>query len=227
MSESEPITFSPHTAGNYRGHQTASSHRRPKLSAAPHSLARNSPPFSPSTAARSPRANGATTPSISDVRRRCSRVFRRASEVPLFRIEKVAEAGAQAGRLQRRGAGRADPQTRPRPGPRPQRARRPPPPRRRVAAAAPRPRLSSSGLSRGPHIDAYSVGRRCRCDAEQIRRSSERIEAWVLGTSREDDTPTAESTRRANKSEGPRNDPRPLPIQWLRRLALSCGCRTG
>ena len=24
MSETEPITFSPHTAGNYRGHQTAS-----------------------------------------------------------------------------------------------------------------------------------------------------------------------------------------------------------
>jgi hypothetical protein len=24
LSESEPITFSPHTAGNYRGHQTAS-----------------------------------------------------------------------------------------------------------------------------------------------------------------------------------------------------------
>ena len=28
-------------------------------------------------------------------------VFRRASEVPLYRIEKESEAGAQAGRLQR------------------------------------------------------------------------------------------------------------------------------
>ena len=64
-------------------------------------------------------------------------IFRRASEMPMYRVEKVPALGSQAGRLPRRRSHRADPEARARAG---QGPRHP-----RPAEAYARPRLGPSG----------------------------------------------------------------------------------
>jgi hypothetical protein len=96
LSESEPISFSPHAAGNYRGHHAASSHvsethrcttfTRQELTAILAVYGRKV-------------AAGEWRDYAIDLGRDKAvfSVFRRASEVPLFRIEKSPKLARKQG----------------------------------------------------------------------------------------------------------------------------------
>ena len=202
MSESEPITFSPHAAGNYRGQQSAS----PQALEAQRCATFTRQELTAILAVYGRKvAAGEWRDYAIDIGREKAvfSVFRRASELPLFRIEKSPEAGAQAGRLQRRGAGRADPQARARPRPRPHRPRRPPPPRQRLGT--PRVIPAYRSVSDGYPATQRKSGRRHH-HFGRLRRHSGPARARALTLSRDD-------RYVRHKSEGPRSDPRPLPIQ--------------
>ncbi len=96
MSESEPITFSPQTAGNYRSHQTASS----QASEAQRCITFTRQELTAILAVYGRKvAAGEWRDYAIDLGREkavfC--VFRRASEVPLFRIEKAPKLARKQG----------------------------------------------------------------------------------------------------------------------------------
>ncbi len=96
MSESEPITFSPHIAGNYRGQQTAS----PQASDAQRCATFTRQELTAILAVYGRKvAAGEWRDYAIDLGREkavfC--VFRRASEVPLFRIEKSPKLARKQG----------------------------------------------------------------------------------------------------------------------------------
>ena len=96
MSESEPITFSPHQAGNYRGHQTASG----QASEAPRCITFTRPELTAILAVYGRKvACGEWRDYAIDLGRDKAvfSVFRRASEVPLFRIEKAPKLARKQG----------------------------------------------------------------------------------------------------------------------------------
>ena len=96
MSESEPITFSPHEAGNYRGHQTASG----QASEAPRCITFTRPELTAILAVYGRKvASGEWRDYAIDLGRDKAvfSVFRRASEVPLFRIEKSPKLARKQG----------------------------------------------------------------------------------------------------------------------------------
>ena len=96
MSESEPITFSPHEAGNYRGHQTASG----QASEAPRCITFTRPELTAILAVYGRKvASGEWRDYAIDLGRDKAvfSVFRRASEVPLFRIEKAPKLARKQG----------------------------------------------------------------------------------------------------------------------------------
>jgi hypothetical protein len=96
LSESEPITFSPHQAGNYRGHQTASG----QASEAPRCITFTRPELTAILAVYGRKvACGEWRDYAIDLGRDKAvfSVFRRASEVPLFRIEKAPKLARKQG----------------------------------------------------------------------------------------------------------------------------------
>jgi hypothetical protein len=96
LSESEPITFSPHAAGNYRGHQTASG----QASEAPRCITFTRPELTAILAVYGRKvACGEWRDYAIDLGRDKAvfSVFRRASEVPLFRIEKSPKLARKQG----------------------------------------------------------------------------------------------------------------------------------
>ncbi|MBC7832404.1 MAG: DUF2794 domain-containing protein [Hyphomicrobium sp.] len=96
MSESEPITFSPHAAGNYRGHQTASG----QASEAQRCITFTRPELTAILAVYGRKvACGEWRDYAIDLGRDKAvfSVFRRASEVPLFRIEKSPKLARKQG----------------------------------------------------------------------------------------------------------------------------------
>ena len=96
MSESEPITFSPHIAGNYRGHQAASSQASDAQRCA--TFTRQELTAILAVYGRKVAAGEWLDYAIDLGREKavfC--VFRRASEVPLFRIEKSPKLARKQG----------------------------------------------------------------------------------------------------------------------------------
>ena len=96
MSESEPITFSPHAAGNYRGQQSASS----QASEAPRCATFTRQELTAILAVYGRKvAAGEWRDYAIDLGREKAvfSVFRRASEVPLFRIEKSPKLARKQG----------------------------------------------------------------------------------------------------------------------------------
>jgi hypothetical protein len=96
LSESEPITFSPQTAGNYRSHQTASS-RAPEAQRCT-TFTRQELTAILAVYGRKVAAGEWRDYAIDLGREKavfC--VFRRASEVPLFRIEKAPKLARKQG----------------------------------------------------------------------------------------------------------------------------------
>ena len=96
MSESEPITFSPHAAGNYRGHQAASG----QAIEARHCITFTRQELTAILAVYGRKvAAGEWRDYAIDLGRDKAvfSVFRRASEVPLFRIEKSPKLARKQG----------------------------------------------------------------------------------------------------------------------------------
>jgi hypothetical protein len=96
LSESEPITFSPHQAGNYRGHQTASG----QASEAPRCITFTRPELTAILAVygRKVAAGEWRDYAIDFLKDRAVfSVFRRASEMPLYRIEKNPKLARRQG----------------------------------------------------------------------------------------------------------------------------------
>ena len=96
MSESEPITLSPHAAGNYRGQQSAS----PQASEAPRCATFTRQELTAILAVYGRKvAAGEWRDYAIDLGREKAvfSVFRRASEVPLFRIEKSPKLARKQG----------------------------------------------------------------------------------------------------------------------------------
>ena len=96
MSETEPITFSPHTAGNYRGHQTASAQASEAQRCA--TFTRQELTAILAVYGRKVAAGEWRDYAIDLGREKAVfSVFRRASEVPLFRIEKTPKLARKQG----------------------------------------------------------------------------------------------------------------------------------
>jgi hypothetical protein len=96
LSESEPITFSPHAAGNYRGQQSAS----PQALEAPRCATFTRQELTAILAVYGRKvAAGEWRDYAIDLGREKAvfSVFRRASEVPLFRIEKSPKLARKQG----------------------------------------------------------------------------------------------------------------------------------
>ena len=96
MSESEPISFSPHAAGNYRGHHAASSHVSETQRCT--TFTRQELTAILAVYGRKVAAGEWRDYAIDFLKDRAVfSVFRRASEVPIYRIEKDPRLARQQG----------------------------------------------------------------------------------------------------------------------------------